>query len=179
MRQQWQLWQSRLNPQECNTIITACQSFPAQNAGIFEGSTPVDSVRRSTVRWVNDRSIDELLMRYAMSANREVFGFDIVHPFEVQFTEYHGDHEGFYDWHHDIHWESDRMYDRKLSVVIQLSDPTSYEGGDFQFRSVESPNFRPQGSILVFPSYLEHKVTPVTSGVRYSLVTWVEGPRWK
>ena len=72
------------------------------------------------------------------------------------------------------------MYDRKLSVVIQLSDPTTYQGGDFQFQDVETPvNFRTQGSILVFPSYLPHRVTEITDGVRYSLVDWLEGPRWR
>ena len=72
------------------------------------------------------------------------------------------------------------MYDRKLSVVVQLTDPSDYEGGIFEFKTVETPaNFKTRGSILVFPSYLEHQVTEITEGTRYSLVCWAEGPRWR
>ena len=72
------------------------------------------------------------------------------------------------------------MYDRKLSVVVQLTDPDEYEGGEFKFKYVEQPEgFNNRGSVLVFPSYLEHCVTPVTKGTRHSLVTWIEGPRWR
>ena len=72
------------------------------------------------------------------------------------------------------------MYDRKLSICIQLSDPEEYKGGEFQFKSLDSPtNYKTKGSILVFPSYNEHQITEITSGTRYSLVGWMEGPRWR
>ena len=69
---------------------------------------------------------------------------------------------------------------RKLSIVIQLSDPKDYDGGDFEFFD-EGGNgkFRGKGSVLVFPSVHMHRVTEVTSGVRYSLVSWAEGLRWR
>ena len=67
------------------------------------------------------------------------------------------------------------------TLIIQLSDSTEYEGGDFTFSEVESPNqtSKDKGTVLVFPSYLQHKVTPVTKGERKSLVAWFEGPQWK
>ena len=62
---------------------------------------------------------------------------------------------------------------------MQLSDPTDYEGGDFIFSEVETPaNSKQKGTVLIFPSYLSHKVLPITSGVRRSLEAWFEGPRW-
>ncbi len=72
-------------------------------------------------------------------------------------------------------------YDRKLSVVIQLSPRESYEGGTFEFSTAAHPGaaFEPRGSVLIFPSFLQHRVLPVTSGIRHSLVTWVEGPQWR
>jgi len=70
---------------------------------------------------------------------------------------------------------------RKLSMTTLLSD--SYEGGEFQFSGyakekceISTPEFSKVGSIIVFPSFLEHRVAPVTKGTRYSLVTWFVGP---
>ncbi len=72
------------------------------------------------------------------------------------------------------------MYDRKLSICIQLSNPDDYTGGEFEFKTLENPTgYKTQGSILVFPSYNEHQITEITSGTRYSLVGWMEGPRWR
>ena len=79
---------------------------------------------------------------------------------------------------------------RKLSVTVSLSDPKNYKGGDLQF-DLSNPkqknkriittieNIKPQGSIVVFPSFLWHRVTPVTKGTRYSLVIWSLGKPWK
>jgi PKHD-type hydroxylase len=75
------------------------------------------------------------------------------------------------------------MHDRKLSLIIQLTDPSEYEGGDFQFDSdIPQPDpaeIKQRGTVIVFPSFLRHRVTPVTSGVRRSLVSWVEGPKFR
>ena len=81
----------------------------------------------------------------------------------------------------DVHWDTQLAYDRKLSVVVQLCDPNSYEGGVFEFGGgpVAPKEFATQGSVLVFPSYLSHRVTEVTKGTRYSIVSWAEGPRWR
>ncbi len=179
MREQWQLWTSALTKEQCESLKKVCETYPVNNGGIFANNSEDTEVRRSKVRWVYDSSIRDLLLDYATQANRNAFGFEIDKPYEIQFTEYHSEDKGFYDWHHDIDWNNERPYDRKLSVVIQLDDPSEYEGGDFNFKTVSNPNFKPQGSVLVFPSYLEHQVTPVTLGTRHSLVTWVEGPRWK
>ena len=69
-------------------------------------------------------------------------------------------------------------------MTIQLSDSKDYEGGDFKFFDpvVQSPDpdkLRAKGTVLVFPSFLPHAVTPVTKGERKSLVVWADGPEWK
>jgi PKHD-type hydroxylase len=179
MRQQWQLWTSALTKDKCNAIKELCETYPAVDGAIFANNTEDTSVRRSKVRWIYDSSISDLLHGYATHANRNAFGVDIDRPYEVQYTEYYSENKGFYDWHHDVDWENQRPFDRKLTVIVQLDDPSEYEGGEFNFKTTSNPDFRPQGSVLVFPSYLEHRVTPVTSGSRHSLVTWIEGPRWK
>jgi PKHD-type hydroxylase len=68
---------------------------------------------------------------------------------------------------------------RKISVVIQLSDPTEYEGGELQVMNGEEPYRvcnKEKGSLIMFPSFLLHRVTPVTKGCRRSLVLWISGP---
>lgn len=75
---------------------------------------------------------------------------------------------------------SDKKTIRKLSGVLFLSNPESYEGGNFEMEDFEMPFKKaPQGSIIIFPSYLTHRVTPVLSGERYTAVCWATGPAFK
>lgn len=173
---------------KCNELIQRGQQLPSQPASIGFTDDRIDSTYRvSTIRWFyepDNKDISSLMMQYATFANREFFGFDIsMGSHELQYTEYNGDVQGKYDWHHDVFWLNERYHDRKLSVVIQLNDPSTYSGGDFEFRHgqnlEELQAFRLQGSVIVFPSFFEHRVTPVTSGKRISLVTWVDGPKFR
>jgi PKHD-type hydroxylase len=97
----------------------------------------------------------------------------------MQVTEYCGEQGGYYHWHHDVQWNGQAVSDRKLSVTVQLSGADEYEGGDFEFDEVKTnADFRSKGTVLVFPSYLRHRIHPVTSGTRCALVAWFFGPRW-
>jgi PKHD-type hydroxylase len=96
----------------------------------------------------------------------------------IQYTEYpHGN--GHYDWHIDIGPAS--INHRKISIVVQLSDPEEYEGGELEIWSGATPVTIPKkkGNIVIFPSFLMHRVTPVTKGLRKSLVLWVGGGSYK
>jgi PKHD-type hydroxylase len=186
MKNIWEVWTGALSPEECNTIIARGETYTPQHSTIgFDASKRADpGYRTSIVRWLDihaEQQIVERFMRHVHLSNRTNFGVEIAQPFEVQFTEYHGSAKGKYDWHQDVWLESDRAFDRKLSIVVQLSAPQDYEGGAFEFFGINSPAaaFAPQGSLLIFPSWLQHRVTPVTKGIRRSLVSWVEGPRWR
>ena len=111
------------------------------------------------------------------------YALDLVET--VQFGQYvPGDH---HDWHMDTLSHGERV--RKLSVVVQLDAPDSYEGGDLQLLrfGVAKPTaldlpvepMRQRGTVLVFPSFLLHRVTPVTMGRRRTLVSWIVGPRFR
>ena len=144
--------------------------------GTFNGSG--SDVRSSRVSWLsNDRHTLDMLFDFVNEANKQ-WGINIFKKSDIQYTEYHAQEGGHYDWHHDVNWSEPQH--RKLSVTVQLSSPLDYEGGDFEFKEIESPDIaaKEQGTVLVFPSYYLHKVSPVTSGVRKSLVAWFEGPRW-
>ena len=142
-------------------------------------------VRRSRIIWLSDQQWlkDYLYDSWIMEANREAFNVDVLKCCDIQYTEYHGSDQGHYDFHKDVFWEENKQFDRKLSLTIQLSEPTDYEGGDFELHPMYGKEMPVEskwyGSVLVFPSYLEHAVKPVTSGVRKSLVAWFEGPRWR
>ena len=101
-----------------------------------------------------------------------------------QFSVYDSDNKDFYDWHFDTQWGNSTLVDRKISLVVQLSDRTDYEGGVFEIEHVTySPKDRikmqNKGAIITFPSFLNHRVTPVTKGKRMSLIVWAEGKKFR
>ncbi len=116
------------------------------------------------------------LGRMVKEANDALWNFSLVGMSEaIQFGEYHAADKGHYDWHIDL--GSQRFARRKISVVIQLSDPDDYDGGDLELQFAQAPQKIPRGKgfACLFPSYTIHRVTPVTRGVRRSLVIWVSG----
>ncbi len=174
------------SPSECRTLVSHARRFYAPHDATVghSGKSRVDpNLRRSTVRWLNQGDPDlwwffTRLNQIIAEANAAAFGFDLAGYRDVQFTEYDAADQAVYDWHTDSHIGGHRPYDRKLTVVIQLTDPREYEGGVFEIDGDPLPAnyFRHQGSALVFPSMMKHRANLVTRGIRHSLVTWVTGP---
>lgn len=111
--------------------------------------------------------------------NENNFGFDIYGFVEdFQYLVYDNLHDHF-DWHVDI--SNGRSPYRKLTFVLQLSDPSEYEGGELQLMTHADPNAIPKklGTACLFPSYVLHRVTPVTKGVRKTLVAWTTGKAFR
>lgn len=187
------MWSGGLDKFNAELIKTYCDQLPKITASLgYGGDTYNDAYRSSNIAWVkpernedplNGAIIKDIMWDYVVLANRNAFGFDIDYLSDIQFTTYRADANGKYDTHIDTFWANPSCYDRKVSIVIQLSDPSTYDGGDFQFSSdYENPStedLRRQGTVLVFPSFLPHMVTPVTRGVRQSLVGWAEGPKFR
>ena len=156
--------------------------------------------RKSDIVWMNDRWIYKEIHPYIHEANAKAgWNFEWDWSESCQFTKYGVGQ--YYGWHCDS-W--DKPYDkpddlnshgkiRKLSVTISLNDPTEYDGGNLEFdfrnqldwernkkKAIKScDEIRPRGSIIVFPSFCWHRVAPVTSGTRYSLVIWNLGRPFK
>ncbi len=135
-------------------------------------------VRNSKHNWIEPTGenmwLFDKMLALVLAANQR-FQFEVDMFEAIQLAKYEeGD---FYDWHLDI--GPGRMGNRKLSVTVQLSDPDSYEGGDLVLENGagQEPYVAPRdvGSVTVFPSFMKHKVTPVTKGVRHSLVVWASG----
>lgn len=191
MNSWWQMWAGALTAAECQDIVDRGLRLPAQNAsvGFGAGNRQDAKMRRSTVRWVltNDRAWRDVVDRldwYFRYANDAAFGFDLSKAHELQFTEYDAGVEGHYDWHLDHDWKDARPAMRKLSLVLQLTDPADYEGGELQLQEdalneEAKANLRKRGTVIVFPAFNRHRVTPVTRGRRYSMVSWMQGPQFR
>jgi PKHD-type hydroxylase len=111
--------------------------------------------------------------------NNEYFQFDLTHLTALQFTVYDGKNNSNYQKHMDL---GRSFPNRKLSFSIQLSNDNEYTGGDLRFHYIKTqPEIAPRtrGKIIFFPTWMVHDVTPVTQGIRYSLVGWVNGPNFK
>ena len=183
---EWQVWKEALPKSICDDYLHRLKQLPVSDGNIGEEGTNYN-IRRSKVSFLPGRigyeDVYDMIDNYVSRINRDYFGFDISYGVrDIQFTKYSGQDKGHYNWHHDVFYSQKEPYHRKLSFTLQLSDPGEYTGGDFEFRDVEnvaSDLLRPQGSILVFPSFLYHRVTPVQEGTRYSLVSWIDGPRWR
>ena len=180
MRELFYVAPSKLTAEQIRRVTEVALSHPAEAATIFASSDAEPSVRACTVRWISDPWIQALLWPYVKAANDAGFQVDVHERAEIQFVEYSAQDGAHYDWHQDVQWYGQTGQDRKLSVTVQLSKTEDYEGGDLEFEDVQtSADFRSQGTVLVFPSYLRHRVHPVTSGIRYALVAWFFGPRWR
>lgn len=169
---------SAFTESELALIKEIADKIPKQKASVgTEGN--ISEYRISDVAWINDSDDTEWLYSkiadYAKIANREMWNFDIWgYQDTLQYTNYYGDGGGHYDWHLDL---GPGLSNRKLSVVLQLSDPSEYVGGNLEMNVGGSILTVPKekGLICFFPSFLLHRVTPLTSGTRTSLVTWLCG----
>ena len=124
----------------------------------------------------------EEMIRTAKIFNKNIsfYGFDLFGFVEdMQFTIYDSETYGHYTWHIDMSEASPST--RKLSLVLQLSDPSEYEGGELQTMNSKEPSVidKKKGLIAAFPGWALHRVTPVTSGIRKTLVVWIAGPQFK
>ena len=179
-------WEKEISHEICQKIIKLGEG--KWNQAQTKDKTIVDG-RKSDVAWVDDQWVYDLIWDYMLTANENGgWKYDIVAAEDCQVTRYTKD--GFYTWHrdgmgshNDIHHEPENKFlygnARKLSMSVVLN--SDFEGGDFKvhgkYRS-EIPRLE-TGSIVVFPSFVEHRVAPVTKGIRYSLVAWFVGPPFR
>jgi PKHD-type hydroxylase len=120
-----------------------------------------------------------LIMRSLAEVNSMYFHFDVTGLLPSDWPSvlrYEADRNDHYVPHVDV---ADEMSTRKLSFVIQLTDPTEYQGGRLELMFGQGDAATEKGWMSVFPSYRPHQVTPVTEGVRHAIVGWVHGPSFR
>ena len=170
---------------ECAKIKKIGESLDAKKAATFGGNSPV---RKGKVSWIPQKNSTDFIYKkifdLAEKANQENWKFDLTGLLEdCQYTSYETKSEeesgDFYGCHLDI--DGPTAVKRKISIVVQLTDPSEYEGGELEIYTWDKAFYasKVQGSCLLFPSFLLHKVTPITKGKRNSLVLWVSGKPFK
>lgn len=173
-------YDNAFSSEECDLVVSSFSKAELIKAGVSGENTYDDKIRKSKVSWHDWNQENDWLYQklhhYAQDANNARWQFNLSAFSEpIQFTKYEGD-GGHYDYHQDS--GTGPMSIRKLSMVLLLSDPKDYDGGQLELFNHE-PFPTNKGTLIIFPSYEQHKVHPVTRGVRYSLVAWVSGPPYK
>ena len=182
------------NPSIIEIVKEICEQEQKQQAELIDGKVN-KKTRDCLVSWVKDSKIYNIINEFFITANKNAgWNFDTSWNETMQYTVYN--QKQFYSWHTDQGKEpypkdyKEKNYaglTRKLSMTMQLSDPSEYEGGDFCFKWLTTKGVyedkvdkaKKLGTIIVFPSYIWHTVKPITKGTRKSLVCWQLGKPFK
>ena len=192
---QWYWFKEALNKEEVERVIRMAAKLPQVRATTIgdDGDTKEDTENRSSmVKWIPQTKewdwLYDRLIGMAHEANENTWDFDLMSaPENIQYTEYYASEEGHYDWHQDI-GAGELPSKRKVSITLQLSADDEYVGGELQLTGggdgnggiIESTTLpRGKGVGVLFPSYMMHRVSKVTKGVRKSLVLWVGGAHYR
>tara|TARA_R100001244_G_scaffold105562_2_gene78317 strand:+ start:4023 stop:4610 length:588 start_codon:yes stop_codon:yes gene_type:complete len=168
---------------ECEHIVKLGKKEGLGKAFVGNKNKLNNKQRKGKISWIHPIKSNtwmfERITYYLNELNKKYFKFELDGFLEgFQFTNYKN--KEFYDWHIDRGFNS--TYARKLSLTIQLTDPTEYRGADLVLsESTEETviNEKEQGTLIVFPSFTMHKITPIIKGERNSLVGWCSGSNFK
>jgi PKHD-type hydroxylase len=182
-RSQFAVTRACFTPEECAAISLA------GDANLVDGSSDYTGVSRSSQVCMMSPSHKEgwlftKLWTILEEHNTKFYDYELDYIQPLQYSVYDSELNGHYEWHQD--WGS-AVFDparpeicRKLSFTLQLSDPADYAGGRLEINygqdyATESGFYMEQGTLISFPSFMLHRITPVTTGVRRSLVGWCVG----
>ena len=172
---------SAFSEQELEWISNLQKCYSFETASTIAGDTT--EFRKSKIKWMHHDGqsawVYDRIRDLSIEANNAIWKFNLHSIIDsIQYTEYY-EGGGHYGWHTDIGPGS--INHRKISITIQLSDPNEYEGGDLEMWSDGNFQTMPKqkGAAVLFPSFLLHRVTPVTKVTRKSLVLWVGGSPYK
>ena len=181
-------WADAFTPEEMDRVEAFGDRLAAERATLLgvpedEQTRDFDDVRITRTAWIapnpETKWIYDRMQGVVRALNERAYQFDLRGFSEnFQYTIYHGTEGGHYDWHVD---QGPLHVRRKLSLSLQVSHSSQYEGCDLQFYAGNKIETAPRerGTIIAFPSYVLHRVTPVVSGTRKSIVVWVTGPKFK
>lgn len=172
---------ANVSPEVCDRLISELSSLPSKDATMgIDGKELQHNTRNTNVRFAQPNHwFEPSLKQVAHEGNSTCkWDYDVTGNEAIQFAEYGV--EQHYHWHTDTFTLAGAPTERKLTVVCLLNDPSEFEGGKFEMR-LYSEYTAPlvKGSVIAFPSILEHRVTPVLAGVRHSATMWLNGPRFR
>jgi PKHD-type hydroxylase len=178
------IWNGAFTGDELDTIVAYGDALRRAEATV-KGAADDDqnsSIRVTQISWINQSPetlwLYQKLAGLTWNINQQAYCFELSALETLQYTVYRAGDGSHYDWHVD-HGHTGRR--RKLSLVLQLSAPSDYEGCELQIHAANQVDTAPKvrGTLIAFPSYVLHRVTPITAGTRRSLVMWCSGPRFR
>lgn len=186
-RENFWFWESQVPKELCEKIIKDAEAIGFSDGKVGNIDTVNKKVRDCGIAWLPRMHIGECILGHHVNeanySSNWHFDLSIVVD-QLQIAKYSAqdsedvDVGQFYGQHLDLNrFENYPHLERKMSAVLFLSDPNDFEGGDLKIMKSVIP--KKQGTIVVFPSFMPHELTPVTKGTRYSAVCWVAGPIFK
>lgn len=182
-------WEDFLSKEDMQYILSMPEWFNVMQSRLGHGKIldGDEKFRQSYNSWMAPNQanmhIFEKISGVVSQVNARFFKFDLDGFYEPgQLTLYTSEKKSHYDWHVDLSYGNSKTVPRKLSMSLLLSDTSEFEGGELQVKSVcDEPQIleQKQGRAWFFPSYMLHRVTPVTKGIRRSLVFWIGGPEFR
>jgi PKHD-type hydroxylase len=178
-------WEGAFTDGEMDRIEACGDNLTHEKAALFgrDLSEEYSSIRITRTAWIKPgpqtKWIFNRVQAVVRALNDKVWQFDLSGFSEdFQYTVYQGSEGGHYDWHVD---QGNLAKRRKLSLSLQLSDPSQYDGCELQLHASNNIEVAPKtrGTLIAFPSYVLHRVTPITRGVRKSVVVWTTGPKFR
>lgn len=181
------VWEDLFTKEDFEQIDLITKAIDSKKGTIMDKSVEESKkiARDSDIKWINATPENYWLFRklstIATIINDRFYRFDLSGMYEaIQHTTY--DQNQHYSWHVDSGvMDSYNVVPRKISLTVQLSDSDEYEGGDLEIWTSGKSDVAPRkkGMVVAFPSFRLHRVTPITKGVRKSLVVWVGGPNFR
>jgi PKHD-type hydroxylase len=159
----------------------------AQQKAELSSSAATDAIRVTRVAWfrrdARTESIYQRMEEAVLALNGRFFHYDLTGLVDFQYAIYDVSEGGHFDWHKDYGRArgAESQEPRKLTLSLQLSDGADYDGCELQTRSGNEIDTAPKtrGTLVAFPAYVLHRVTPITRGRRKSLVIWAAGPEFR
>lgn len=180
------VYENLFDKDECEEIIKKINNdYEYIEPRVFDGDKliKVEEVRKANLVYLEnkfqyEKEIKSKIKELFKFINNEYYKFDLDLNIKecLQFLEYN---EGcHYDWHHDF--GKGDISRRKLTCVVQLTDPSEYEGGELEFFNIPFQEAtKKQGSAIIFPAFVYHKVNKIKSGQRHSIASWIQGTPFK
>lgn len=185
-------WDGAFSKEELDNIEKMCSKSDLNDATTYNADIEsTRKIRRSKVKFFDkDDTTAWIFDRFngvGESLNEQFYGFDLHGYDSFQYTQYDYDDHGEYNWHMDMimgdqldnSWSNST---RKLTLIMLLSDENNFTGGELQLNESREENARTvqmfRGRIVAFPSWILHRVTPIITGQRKSIVIWIEGPKF-
>lgn len=187
MKAQYCYFNNFLTKEECENIVSDLKNTLYDFGSLYSSDGEAIhnfSIYRSKIKVLDKIKYSDLydkIYLFINKINKEYFYFNIQDMLQLRVAEYNSFYGGYFKKHTDLDWVAEKEYHRKITCVIQLTDPNNYDNCDLILEVKKQPEqdkIRQQGTIIIFPSFTPHEVTAITRGTRNSLVVWFTGPHF-